>query len=88
VTLLKVTGWLPKTLEKRNRIILPQRSGLTMERVLGNLSPSRLCLDHAAAGVLEHGPQRMKSDRRSIRDFSRAHLEEATMTSTSHNKGL
>jgi hypothetical protein len=32
VTLLKVTGWLPKTLEKRNRIVSPQRSGLTMER--------------------------------------------------------
>src|SRR5713101_8233407 len=29
VTALKVTGWVPKTLEKRTRIRLPQRSGWT-----------------------------------------------------------
>src|SRR5258708_4422609 len=32
VTALKVTGWVPKVLEKRNRIRLPHRSGLTIER--------------------------------------------------------
>jgi hypothetical protein len=32
VTALKVTGWVPKTFENRNRILLPHRSGLTMER--------------------------------------------------------
>src|SRR5712692_7955576 len=32
VTFLKVTEVLPKTFEKRIRILLPHRSGLTMER--------------------------------------------------------
>src|SRR5512143_1124888 len=32
VTLPKVTGLLPKTFEKRIRIVLPHRSGFTMDR--------------------------------------------------------
>src|SRR6266403_479081 len=34
-----VSGWLPKTLEKRTRIVLPHRSGLTMERMVWVFAP-------------------------------------------------
>ncbi len=34
VVALKVTGTLPKTLDNRTRIVRPQRSGLTMERMV------------------------------------------------------
>jgi hypothetical protein len=42
VTALKVTDWVPKTFEKRNRILLPQRSGLTMERKVWSVAPAVL----------------------------------------------
>src|SRR5271165_589459 len=42
VTLLKVTGCEPKTLEKRNRIMLAQRSGLTMDRKVCSVAPAVL----------------------------------------------
>ena len=42
VTSSKVTGWVPKTLENRNRILLPQRSGLTIERKVWLVAPAVL----------------------------------------------
>jgi hypothetical protein len=35
---LNVTGLLPKTFEKRMRIVLPQRSGFTMDRKVWSIA--------------------------------------------------
>ena len=49
VTSSKVTDWLPKTLEKRNRIRLPHRSGLTMERNVCSVAPNVLAVGKGKA---------------------------------------
>jgi len=54
VTLLKVTGVLPKTFEKRIRMVLLHRSGLTIERNVWStaLAPAAL----VALGTGRPGP--------------------------------
>src|SRR5438874_12039443 len=45
----KVSGWFPKTLENRSRIVLPHRSGLTMERMVWSFAPLVFALGKANA---------------------------------------
>src|SRR5512132_3646853 len=55
VTVLKVTGLVPKTLEKRIRIVLPQRSGFTMDRKVWSTAEAPLGLVALGNGKARSG---------------------------------